>query len=129
MMAKTRLMSWSINSIALFWTRLSLAQISKSSPPRPLRALGEGALHSQKQRLMLAPPKRLTSNQPAAAESAKFVLLPLAVLCLLYIGVLWSHRPQVDACAQVWARPLGGGLTASGGVVKLSLDDTMDDEF
>ena len=35
---------------------------------------------------------------------AMFALFPWALLCVLYIGVLWSHRPAVDACQQARRR-------------------------
>lgn len=33
----------------------------------------------------------------------------LGLACALYVGVLWSYRPAVDECQQVWARPLSDG--------------------
>mmetsp|Transcript_9266 Transcript_9266/g.27733 ORF Transcript_9266/g.27733 Transcript_9266/m.27733 type:complete len:474 (+) Transcript_9266:192-1613(+) len=40
-------------------------------------------------------------------------LLVLAVVCFGYIDVLWQKRPRVDACVQVWAKPLAGGSVAA----------------
>lgn len=49
-----------------------------------------------------------TACRRPAPRCAGLVLLPLGIVCALYIGVLWYHRPHVDECQQVWARPLTG---------------------
>ena len=36
----------------------------------------------------------------------------LAALCACYASIIWSYRPTVDACQQVWARPLASGAHA-----------------
>jgi len=46
-----------------------------------------------------------------APRTARLMLV-FAACCTGYVGWIWCHRPRLDACQQVWARPLEDGSHA-----------------
>jgi len=56
--------------------------------------------------------RRSVGRLGRCSGAARALLMSLALLSASYIGVIWHFRPRVDACQQVWARPLHDGAHA-----------------